>query len=56
MGAYALLTPIGGVPGSHYAKFIDVLHHEHAVVEDGMRQHGPGHAALPAVAPAHHAR
>ena len=25
---------IGGVPGSHHAQFIDVLHREHAVVED----------------------
>jgi Transposase DDE domain group 1 len=28
---------IGGVPGSHHAQFIDVLHREHAVVEDGVR-------------------
>ena len=26
---------IGGVPGSHHAQFIDVLHRQHAVVEDG---------------------
>ena len=28
---------IRGVPGSHHAQFIDVLHREHAVVEDGVR-------------------
>ena len=28
---------IAGVPGSHHAQFIDVLHREHAVVEDGVR-------------------
>jgi hypothetical protein len=28
---------IPGVPGSHRAQFIDVLHREHAVVEDGVR-------------------
>ena len=28
---------IPGVPGSHHAQFIDVLHREHAVVEDGVR-------------------
>ncbi len=28
---------IGGVPGSHHAQFIDVLHREHAVVEDQVR-------------------
>jgi hypothetical protein len=28
---------IGGVPGSHHAQFIDVLHREHAVVEDRVR-------------------
>ena len=28
---------IGGVPGSHHAQFIDVLHRQHAVVEDGVR-------------------
>ena len=28
---------IGGVPGSHHAQFIDVLHREHAVVEDNVR-------------------
>ena len=27
----------GGVPGSHHAQFIDVLHREHAVVEDQVR-------------------
>jgi hypothetical protein len=25
------------VPGSHHPQFIDVLHREHAVVEDGVR-------------------
>jgi hypothetical protein len=28
---------IDGVPGSHHAQFIDVLHREHAVVEDQVR-------------------
>jgi hypothetical protein len=28
---------IGGVAGSHHAQFIDVLHRQHAVVEDGVR-------------------
>jgi hypothetical protein len=28
---------IGGVPGSHHAQFIDVLHREHAIVEDQVR-------------------
>ena len=28
---------IGRVPGSHHAQFIDVLHRQHAVVEDGVR-------------------
>ena len=28
---------IGGVPGSHHAQFIDVLHREHAIVEDEVR-------------------
>ena len=28
---------IPGVPGSHHAQFIDVLHREHAVVEDHVR-------------------
>jgi len=28
---------IPGVPGSHHAQFIDVLHREHAIVEDGVR-------------------
>jgi hypothetical protein len=28
---------IGGVPGSHHAQFIDVLHREHAIVEDRVR-------------------
>ncbi len=28
---------IGGVPGSHHAQFIDVLHRQHAVVENGVR-------------------
>jgi hypothetical protein len=28
---------IGGVPGSHHPQFIDVLHREHAVVEDEVR-------------------
>src|SRR5437660_187971 len=27
---------IGGVPGSHHAQFIDVLHRQHAIVEDGV--------------------
>ncbi|HTQ88914.1 MAG TPA: transposase, partial [Streptosporangiaceae bacterium] len=30
-------TGITGVPGSHHAQFIDVLHRQHAVVEDGVR-------------------
>ena len=30
-------TGIPGVPGSHHAQFIDVLHRQHAVVEDGVR-------------------
>ena len=30
-------TGIKGVPGSHHAQFIDVLHRQHAVVEDGVR-------------------
>ena len=29
---------IPGVPGSHHAQFIDVLHREHAIVEDGVRR------------------
>jgi len=29
--------PASGVPGSHHAQFTDVLHREHAVVEDGVR-------------------
>jgi Transposase DDE domain group 1 len=28
---------IPGVPGSHHAQFTDVLHRQHAVVEDGVR-------------------
>jgi hypothetical protein len=28
---------IPGVPGSHHAQFIDVLHRQHAIVEDGVR-------------------
>jgi hypothetical protein len=28
---------VSGVPGSHHAQFIDVLHRQHAVVEDGVR-------------------
>jgi hypothetical protein len=28
---------IGGVPDSHHAQFTDVLHREHAVVEDQVR-------------------
>ena len=28
---------IEGVPGSRHAQFIDVLHRQHAVVEDGVR-------------------
>jgi hypothetical protein len=30
-------TGIPGVPGSHHAQFIDVLHRQHAVVEDQVR-------------------
>jgi hypothetical protein len=30
-------TGIPGVAGSHHAQFIDVLHRQHAVVEDGVR-------------------
>jgi hypothetical protein len=30
-------TGITGVPGTHHPQFIDVLHREHAVVEDGVR-------------------
>ncbi len=30
-------TGIGNVPGSHHPQFIDVLHREHAVVEDRVR-------------------
>ncbi len=30
-------TGMPGVPGSHHAQFIDVLHREHAVVEDRVR-------------------
>ena len=30
-------TGIPGVPGSHHPQFIDVLHREHAVVEDQVR-------------------
>jgi Transposase DDE domain group 1 len=30
-------TGITGVPGSHHPQFIDVLHREHAIVEDGVR-------------------
>ena len=30
-------TGIKGVPGTHHPQFIDVLHREHAVVEDGVR-------------------
>ena len=30
-------TGIPGVPGSHHAQFTDVLHREHAVVEDNVR-------------------
>src|SRR5882724_8988611 len=30
-------TGIKGVPGSHHAQLIDVLHRQHAVVEDGLR-------------------
>lgn len=28
---------IGGVPGSHHPQVIDVVHREHAIVEDGVR-------------------
>ncbi len=31
------VTGIPGVPGSHHPQFIDVLHREHAVVEDQVR-------------------
>src|SRR5437773_71942 len=31
---------IPGVPGSHHAQFIDVLHRQHAVVEDGVLLQG----------------
>ena len=31
------LTGIPGVPGSHHPQLIDVLHRQHAVVEDGVR-------------------
>ena len=41
---YSIIVPnipaaggIGGVPGSHHAQFIDVLHREHAIVEDQVR-------------------
>src|SRR6266516_1674474 len=41
---------IGGVPGSHHAQFIDVLHRQHAVVEDGVLPHceidGPAEPAV----------
>jgi len=30
-------TGIAGVPGSHHPQYIDVVHREHAVVEDGVR-------------------
>jgi hypothetical protein len=30
-------TGITGVPGTHHPQFIDVLHRQHAVVEDGVR-------------------
>ena len=30
-------TGITGVPGAHHPQFIDVLHRQHAVVEDGVR-------------------
>jgi hypothetical protein len=30
-------TGIAGVPGTHHPQFIDVLHRQHAVVEDGVR-------------------
>ncbi len=33
-------TGIKGVPGSHHAQFIDVLHRQHAVVEDGVLPQG----------------
>ena len=42
-------TGITGVPGSHHPQFIDVLHREHAIVEDGVRA-GQGHGlAQPSV-------
>ena len=34
-------TGIGNVPGSHHPQFIDVLHREHAVVEDRVRTREP---------------
>ncbi len=30
-------TGITGIPGTHHPQFIDVLHREHAIVEDGVR-------------------
>jgi hypothetical protein len=34
-------TGITGVPGTHHPQFIDVLHRQHAVVEDGVRAAKP---------------
>ncbi|HTQ92308.1 MAG TPA: hypothetical protein VMK84_22725, partial [Streptosporangiaceae bacterium] len=34
------VTGIAGVPGSHHPQFIDVLHREHAVVEDRVLPRG----------------
>ena len=38
---------IGGVPGSHHAQFIDVLHRQHAVVEDVRTAKSMGLRNLP---------
>ena len=37
---------IEGVPGSRHAQFIDVLHRQHAVVEDGVRTARPPACAI----------
>ncbi len=37
------LTGIDGVPGSHHPQYIDVVHREHACVEDRRRPHRQGH-------------
>lgn len=31
------ITGIPGIPGSHHPQFIDVLHRQHAIVEDDVR-------------------